>query len=137
MTTTFSVIEDGQTHEIEATLADGAIRIAPGPLQTALGWEFKPEGLCRGEVCVPTAGHATLVNERGVDLEEFAQLIGLPLAVDAEEQAACIGRSAVEHAGVLAQGEAPDFTLPDLNGTAHTLSSYRGKKVLLIAYASW
>jgi peroxiredoxin len=33
--------------------------------------------------------------------------------------------------------EAPDFTLPDLAGRMHTLSDHRGKKVLLIAYASW
>jgi peroxiredoxin len=33
--------------------------------------------------------------------------------------------------------EAPDFTLPDLDGRPHTLSSHRGKKVFLVAYASW
>ncbi|MCH7868912.1 MAG: redoxin domain-containing protein [Myxococcales bacterium] len=32
---------------------------------------------------------------------------------------------------------APDFSLPDLEGTLHSLSDHRGKKVLLIAYASW
>ena len=36
------------------------------------------------------------------------------------------------------QGEqAPAFTLPDLDGKPHSLSDYRGKKVLLVAYASW
>ncbi len=29
---------------------------------------------------------------------------------------------------------APDFTLPDQEGTAHTLSAYRGKKVILYFY---
>lgn len=29
---------------------------------------------------------------------------------------------------------APDFTLPDQNGTMHTLSDYRGKKVVLYFY---
>ena len=29
---------------------------------------------------------------------------------------------------------APDFTLPDQNGTLHTLSDYRGKKVVLYFY---
>ena len=33
--------------------------------------------------------------------------------------------------------EAPDFTLPGIDGTLQTLSDHRGKKVLLIAYASW
>ncbi|MGN1389634.1 MAG: thioredoxin-dependent thiol peroxidase [Bulleidia sp.] len=30
--------------------------------------------------------------------------------------------------------EAPDFTLPDQNGTMHRLSDYRGKKVILYFY---
>jgi peroxiredoxin len=33
--------------------------------------------------------------------------------------------------------EAPDFELNDLHGRRHRLSHHRGKKVLLIAYASW
>jgi peroxiredoxin len=32
---------------------------------------------------------------------------------------------------------APDFTLPDLAGKPHTLSHLRGKKVLLVTWASW
>ena len=36
---------------------------------------------------------------------------------------------------MLKQGiKAPDFTLPDQNGTAHSLSDYRGKKVVLYFY---
>ncbi|WP_271853771.1 TlpA family protein disulfide reductase [Planococcus maritimus] len=33
--------------------------------------------------------------------------------------------------------EAPDFALPDLNGTVHHLSDYRGEKVYLFFWASW
>ena len=32
---------------------------------------------------------------------------------------------------------APDFTLPDLNGANHTLSSYKGKVVFLNIWATW
>jgi peroxiredoxin len=38
---------------------------------------------------------------------------------------------------VLASLDAPDFTLPDLDGHLHSLAGHRGKKVLLVAYASW
>ncbi len=31
----------------------------------------------------------------------------------------------------------PDFVLPDLNGGHGSLSDYRGKKILLINFASW
>ena len=37
----------------------------------------------------------------------------------------------------LASLEAPDFTLPDLDGNLHSLSNYRGRKVLLATYGSW
>ena len=33
--------------------------------------------------------------------------------------------------------ELRDFTLPDLACTAHSLSDYRGQKVLLATWASW
>jgi len=33
--------------------------------------------------------------------------------------------------------KAPDFTLPDMNGKARSLSDFRGKKVLLLTWASW
>ena len=32
---------------------------------------------------------------------------------------------------------APNFTLPDLNGRVHSLADFRGKKVLLVTWASW
>jgi peroxiredoxin len=37
----------------------------------------------------------------------------------------------------MASLQAPDFGLPDLDGRRHRLSDYRGKKVLLAAWASW
>ena len=60
-----------------------------------------------------------------------------PLAVDRDEGVAYIGASAIARAAQLASLEAPDFRLPDLDGRLHSLSEHRGKKVLLVAYASW
>ena len=60
-----------------------------------------------------------------------------PLAVDHDEAVAFLGAPAGARAARLASLEAPDFTLPDLEGRRHSLSQHRGKKVLLVAYASW
>ena len=60
-----------------------------------------------------------------------------PLAVDREERVAYLGVSAAVRAARLASLAAPDFSLPDLTGRRHSLSEHRGKKVLLVAYASW
>jgi len=75
--------------------------------------------------------------QEGVDLAKRAEAGGRPVAVDVEERAAYLGVSASERAGPLAALEAPDFTLPDLDGRLHSLSDHRGKKVFLVAYASW
>jgi len=50
---------------------------------------------------------------------------------------AALGTAAADRAASLVSLEAPDFALPDLAGRLHTLSEHRGKKALLIAYASW
>jgi hypothetical protein len=88
-------------------------------------------------VCVPVRERAALVGPHGVDLAAFAAALARPLALDVEERAAALGTAAADRAGALASLEAPDFALPDLAGRLHTLSEQRGKKALLIAYASW
>ena len=60
-----------------------------------------------------------------------------PLAVDRDEGVAYLGETALVRATRLASLQAPDFSLPDLDGRVHSLSEHRGKKVLLVAYASW
>src|SRR5262249_19657929 len=83
-------------------------------------------------------GRATVVAEaEGPAAAKRAEAVGRPVAIDLEEQAAYVGISAAERAKALASLEAPDFTLPDLDGRMHSLSQHRGKKVLLVAYASW
>jgi hypothetical protein len=135
--TTWTLIEDGRIHELPLKSQGGGLRIPPARLEEALGWKLKSEGLCRGEVCIPTAAHPDLVSEAGVDLLSFAELEGRPLVLDEAEHALALGASASGQASRLASGVATDFSLPDLSGELHTLSEHRGKKVLLIAYASW
>jgi hypothetical protein len=122
--------------EAQAKPIDGRLCIEAGELERAFGWTLKDEGLCRGDVCVPLAG-ASLEREGGVDLERFAEALGRPLALDLDEGIALLGTGSAARGAVLASLEAPDFSLPDLAGQMHSLSEQRGKKVLLIAYASW
>jgi len=83
-------------------------------------------------------GRAADVDEvEGTARAQRAEASGRPVAIDRAERAAYLGVSAAERAKMLASLEAPDFTLPDLDGRLHSLSQHRGKKVLLVAYASW
>ncbi len=136
-TTAFTLIENGQSHTIEATTGDSPLRLTAEPLLDVLGWTHKPEGLCQGDVCIPLGDRPDLIDQQGIDLLGLGEALGRPVAVDREESVASMGAATAAHASQLAGGIAPEFTLPDLSGQEFSLSSFRGKKVLLIAYASW
>lgn len=124
---TWTVIDEQQTHTVE-----GGDELTLDP--AVLGWERKPEGLCRGDVCIPVPGD---VPAGPIEAGRLAELLGRPAAIDAEERAAAFAAPAAERADALRSGIAPDFELAGLDGTTHRLSDFRGKKVVLYAYASW
>jgi hypothetical protein len=132
-----TLIDEGRAVPIDVTLRAGAVRIAPGALASGLGWRLEAQGLCRGDVCVPVRDRAALVSSDGIDLAALARAFDRPLALDVEERVAVLGASAAERGGRLESLEAPDFVLPDLAGRPHALRDQRGKKTLLIAWASW
>jgi hypothetical protein len=134
---TVTLLDETRPHQVDGRVGPEGIRLAPEAVRDALGWELKPQGLCRGDVCVPVPPASPLVGVDGVDLGTLASLLGRPLALDVAERAACLGVGADERAHRLESLEAPDFTLPDVDGRTHTLSDFRGKKVLLVAWASW
>ena len=131
------LLDEARPVTVDATVGPDGVRLAPAAVERALGWELKPQGLCQGDRCVPVPASSGLVRADGVDLATLAALLGRPLALDLTERAACLGVAADVRARRLASLDAPDFTLPDVNGQPHTLSAYRGKKVFLIAFASW
>lgn len=133
----YSIVEDGRCALVDANVSQGRVLLSPAALQSALGWTLKPQGLCRDEVCMPIPPSSGVVCGGEVDLAAFADLMGRPLAIDAQARAAAIGDSASERATLMRGGLAPDFTLPDLSGRTHSLSDYRGRKALLLAWASW
>ncbi len=118
--------------EQHATTIDSGEKLTLDP--AVLGWEAKPQGLCRDDVCIPLPvgvdGHA-------VEAAMLGRLLGRPVVVDADERVAAFAAPAAERAAALRSGLAPDFELPDIDGTIHRLSQYRGRKVVLYAYGSW
>ena len=134
---TVTLVDESTPVTVAGVIRGDTIRVSPSVVERALGWQLKPEGLCRGETCVPVRDRAALLNGDGIELGALARLLDRPLATDVEEGVAVLGASAADRAHRLASMEAPDFTLPDLQGRPHSLSDHRGRKALLIAWASW
>lgn len=133
----FTLLIDGNEARLPARVVGASVGVSPDDVARVLGWELKPQGLCKNDVCIPVRDADGLVAAGRIDLAALAGLLGRPLALDAGEGAACLGSSAQERGARLASLDAPDFTLPDLDGKPHSLSALRGRKVLLVAYASW
>ncbi len=103
------------------------------------GFERKPEGFCKGEQCypVPPARKAEFENDGRYNLAALAELIGQPMVADEAHRVWCFGEASENRKRALTSLEAPDFALPDLEGRMHSLSEHRGKKILLVSWASW
>jgi hypothetical protein len=133
----FVFLDEGKVCTVTPNIQGESVRLSPAALRAAFGWELKPQGLCRDDTCIPVRERDALVDRDGIDLATLARLLDRPVALDPAERVAVLGASADTRAGRLASLEAPDFTLPDLDGRPHSLAGHRGRKVLLVAWASW
>ncbi len=117
-------------------LADGPL-INLDQLEATLGWTLKPQGLCRDDTCVLVPDRSALERDGAVDARAVARLLDRPAIVDDGSGVAAIGAPRELRRGALHDLHAPDFVLPDLDGTPHALSDHRSKKRLLVAFSSW
>lgn len=118
-----------ETEEFDVDSSEG-LSLTAADAARITGWTLKPEGMCRDEVCVPWTAPAGRV-----DLAAFWRHLGQPVANEGDVWA--LGTGADQRRAALQGLEAPDFTLPDLDGRMHALSDQRGRKVLLTTWASW
>lgn len=139
-----TIICDEQPLHFERALAQSnALWLDAAELKRLTRWELKPEGLCRGEMCVPIppGRESEFASKRDgapmLNFSALADLMGKPWAGDSKNRVWYFGAQAAERGNALRTLRAPDFELPDLDGKLHRLSDYRGQKILLLAWASW
>jgi hypothetical protein len=112
-------------------------------LKAATRFENKPQGVCRDELCfpLPKKRRAEFLQAEGkttwFNLTEFARLLKQPVAHDAEQATWYFGLRPEVQNSYTGNFKAPNFTLPDKNGKLHSLADFRGKKVLIVTWASW
>jgi len=135
-----TILSDAGATEVTAARAGGdALWLPAAHLEEATGWTLKPEGLCRGEVCVPLPPGATqeLARDDMLDVAAIWRRLGKPVLASDDGDIWVLGESAATRTAALESLEASDFALPDLDGNLHRLSDHRGEKVLLATWASW
>jgi hypothetical protein len=110
------------------------LSITRSEFEAASGWSLKPQGACRGEVCVPLPPDA--VADDQVDVRAVAERLGMPLVHDADAGLWALGPESLSgHA--LPSAEAPDLVLPTVDGEEFRLSSLRGQKVVIVSWAPY
>lgn len=98
------------------------------------GWQALPAGLCRGELCVPAPD--SLRADGTISITAAAEALGMPLAHDDVHGVWALGPATLG-GKALATAQAADPALITRDGEPFRLSSLRGRKVLLVAWASY
>ena len=107
--------------------------VVPGSeFEAGTGWRLKPEGACQGNVCIPLSQPAG----DPVDVARVAKDIGMPLVAAPEYGLWALGPASIG-SRALTTAQTPDLRLPYLDGKEFRLSSLRGQKVLLYAWAPY
>ncbi len=107
--------------------------IDPASFAARTGWESEPEGLCKGDRCVVAPG--AVLDDGRLDVRAVADALGMAVVEDADRGLMAVGPESGGRA--LLSAEVPELGLTDLDGNPFSLSSLLGRKVLLVAWASW
>ena len=110
--------------------------VDPEALAARTGWTVKDDGACKADLCVPLPDDARTGDGR-IDVRVLADRLGMPLVADEEHGIWALGPETAVTGKALSTAVAPDLTLPTIDGDPFDLSSLRGQKVLLVAWASW
>jgi hypothetical protein len=138
-----TIVYDDTATDLAAAREDGGqLWITTADLKRATRFEVKPQGVCRDELCfpLPKARQQEFIRKTPpvtwFNMTAFAALVHQSVAHDAAMSTWYFGLRS-DQRQQLSSLQAPDFTLPDLQGKLHRLSDFRGKKILLVTWASW
>ena len=116
------------------------------------GWERKPEGWCRGEICVPmpsgtssTAGAADATTGTAgvsgtadmIDVAAVAERLGMPYEVDHTHGVGALGPATVSGRALTDVRAHWPAGLIDRAGDRFDASSLVGRRIIMVAWASW
>jgi hypothetical protein len=113
------------------TVPSDGLSLTAEALLEATGWELKPHGLCRGDVCVPVALVAPL------SLEVVAATLGRSLAVERLAGGAWVTVLGEPGGQMALPGDvAPALVLRDVDGRDVEVTG-TGRKTAVVAWSTW
>jgi hypothetical protein len=115
-------------------ILDTLEHVDPAAFARRTGWDAKPEGMCRGEVCVPAPG--AIRADGTLRIELVAERLGMPIVHDETHGLWAVG-PATATGRALSTAVAADPELITRDGEPFRLSSLHGRKVLLVAWSSY
>jgi hypothetical protein len=96
-------------------------------------FHIKPQGACREDTCIPIP--KTMKSGEWFNLTAFAEKLHQPVVADAGVWS--FGEIPILRGEFYTSRVAPDFSVPDRKGRIVHLSDFKGKKRLVITWASW
>ena len=117
--------------------------ITPDDLMHVNGFELKPYGACRDEICIPVnqSGDGALIrvieDQTWFNLTGLARKLEQAVVADTASRVWSFGEITALRGTFFNDGIAPDFVVPDRTGKQVSLSDFRGRKILLLSWASW
>lgn len=135
--------------EVEKTLPDpNDLWVTPEDLTRINGFVLKPEGACLDALCIPVRQDqnsdllVTREGQKWFNVTELARKLQQAFVVDRDTSSGgpsvwSFGAIPAVRAPFLSSARAPDFALKDRAGKTVRLKDFRGKKLLIITWASW
>lgn len=125
--------EEHETALTTSRIEKGDLWIEAKDLPKINQFEVKPQGACREDICIPLS--KDLKRKGWFNLSGFARKIKQSVVNEGELWS--FGEMPVLRTGFLESRVAPDFAVQDRKGSIVQLKDFRGRKVLLLTWASW
>lgn len=139
-----TVLYQDRVVELGRALTGGSdLWVIPEDLPRINDFILKPEGACLEELCVPVRQDrdsemfVARAGQGWFNVTALARRLQQAYATDVDHAVWSFGNIPVTRQAFLQSAKAPDFSLPNREGKLVRLSDFRGKKVLVITWASW
>ena len=113
-----------------------SLSVSKSDFELGTGWSIKPEGACKGDICIPLPESSIDADSGMLNVNEVASAMNLPLAHEPQAKLWAMGPDSIG-GRALSSAKAPELQLPDIDGNEFKLSSLKGKKVLVYAWAPY